>query len=182
MPRDGHSQRSLPQYARFLKYTVGWLSLIAGVTLAMWDISFSSGYNWLHWRQWGGVILVAIAFLCLRGMKLPERPRTELERCRERRKGSLVSAIFFLFYALLPAMIAWSLWRASPTGVSAWPVLIPAGIAVVLVGVSALMLWRYRREGRTLRRLEGRCGRCGYDLRGLPEPRCPECGTPFTLP
>jgi len=23
------------------------------------------------------------------------------------------------------------------------------------------------------------CSRCGYDLRGLPEPRCPECGTPF---
>lgn len=25
----------------------------------------------------------------------------------------------------------------------------------------------------------GICVRCGYDLRGLPEPRCPECGTPF---
>ena len=23
------------------------------------------------------------------------------------------------------------------------------------------------------------CPKCGYDLRGLPEPRCPECGTPF---
>ena len=26
---------------------------------------------------------------------------------------------------------------------------------------------------------EGRCARCGYDLQGLTEPRCPECGTPF---
>ena len=25
----------------------------------------------------------------------------------------------------------------------------------------------------------GRCRVCDYDLRGLPEPRCPECGTPF---
>ena len=25
----------------------------------------------------------------------------------------------------------------------------------------------------------GICVRCGYNLRGLPEPRCPECGTPF---
>lgn len=25
----------------------------------------------------------------------------------------------------------------------------------------------------------GRCAQCGYDLRGLPERRCPECGTPF---
>lgn len=26
---------------------------------------------------------------------------------------------------------------------------------------------------------EGFCARCGYSLRGLPEPRCPECGRPF---
>ncbi len=25
----------------------------------------------------------------------------------------------------------------------------------------------------------GHCGKCGYDLHGLPEPRCPECGKPF---
>lgn len=25
----------------------------------------------------------------------------------------------------------------------------------------------------------GHCAKCGYDLRGLPEPRCPECGRPF---
>ncbi len=25
----------------------------------------------------------------------------------------------------------------------------------------------------------GHCRRCGYDLKGLPQPRCPECGTPF---
>ncbi len=28
-------------------------------------------------------------------------------------------------------------------------------------------------------RQPGRCAGCGYDLRGLPELRCPECGTPF---
>jgi len=25
----------------------------------------------------------------------------------------------------------------------------------------------------------GKCAKCGYDLRGLPTPRCPECGRPF---
>ena len=25
------------------------------------------------------------------------------------------------------------------------------------------------------------CGKCGYDLRGLIKPRCPECGTPFRV-
>jgi hypothetical protein len=31
------------------------------------------------------------------------------------------------------------------------------------------------------RKLEGCCPECGYDLRGSPGPRCPECGTPFDL-
>lgn len=29
---------------------------------------------------------------------------------------------------------------------------------------------------RATRRKRGRCPSCGYDIRGLPEPRCPECG------
>jgi len=45
------------------------------------------------------------------------------------------------------------------------------------------MAWLHARRMRTkIRRLEGRCEKCNYDLRGLPEPRCPECGTPFTPP
>lgn len=38
---------------------------------------------------------------------------------------------------------------------------------------------------RRHRRRKGLCLECGYNLRGLPEPRCPECGTeidPSTLP
>ena len=27
--------------------------------------------------------------------------------------------------------------------------------------------------------VHGTCRQCGYDLQGLPEPRCPECGTSF---
>jgi hypothetical protein len=27
----------------------------------------------------------------------------------------------------------------------------------------------------------GHCRKCGYDLQGVPEPRCPECGKPFEL-
>lgn len=33
---------------------------------------------------------------------------------------------------------------------------------------------------RRRRRKYGQCLDCGYDLRGLVEPRCPECATPFT--
>ncbi len=45
---------------------------------------------------------------------------------------------------------------------SAWPVI-------------AFIRGPWRRSGR---RVRGLCLRCGYNLTGLVEPRCPECGTP----
>ena len=40
-------------------------------------------------------------------------------------------------------------------------------------GIVSVLRWASRRKDRS------RCRKCGYPLRGLPEPRCPECGTPF---
>jgi len=39
-----------------------------------------------------------------------------------------------------------------------------------------LMSYEVRQERR---RRRGLCVACGYNLRGLPEPRCPECGREF---
>lgn len=43
-----------------------------------------------------------------------------------------------------------------------------------VVGVVVGIWLRPTNEDKNLK-----CARCGYDLRGLPEARCPECGTPF---
>lgn len=47
-----------------------------------------------------------------------------------------------------------------------------------VIGVWWLLRYSPRRIER-IRRTRGLCAKCGYSLRGLLEPRCPECGTPF---
>jgi hypothetical protein len=46
------------------------------------------------------------------------------------------------------------------------------------IAVLSALVWLHNRYRPPLR--AGHCVRCGYDLRGLADPRCPECGTPFS--
>ena len=60
-----------------------------------------------------------------------------------------------------------------------------AGICAFLIGypvvgvLSVIALVLSIQGGRERTGKAGCCAKCGYDLQGLPEPRCPECGTPF---
>ncbi len=72
----------------------------------------------------------------------------------------------------VPSVLREQLWRHDGLSRLLWHLM--GWTAVVLV-----MLYAAHRLGPVIRRLEGKCVRCGYMLRGLPEPRCPECGTPF---
>ncbi len=67
---------------------------------------------------------------------------------------------------------------------------LPPWVAYVLVALMmvGLVTWAVSlTTGRIRRELRQQlidagfaiCGPCGYDLRGLTEPRCPECGAPF---
>lgn len=62
-----------------------------------------------------------------------------------------------------------------------WAVWIPLWIPTLLFSLVAwrsfLPIWNRRK-----RRKLGLCFNCGYNLRALTEPRCPECGTPFEKP
>lgn len=91
--------------------------------------------------------------------------------------GALASAVAFVVgIAIAHGAIGkqWPLWTLLKEA------LLVMGIAAAiytLLGVATTRaVSRWRRVGL---REPGRCERCGYLLRGLPEPRCPECGEPF---
>lgn len=55
-------------------------------------------------------------------------------------------------------------------------IFVPLWIPAILFGLPGAYGWlRYRR----VHKVGTLCKTCGYDLRGLPHNRCPECGTPF---
>lgn len=54
-------------------------------------------------------------------------------------------------------------------------------VAVAAILALHVIIWR-RQAIRARRRNDGPCTNCGYSLRGLTVPRCPECGTPCILP
>lgn len=62
--------------------------------------------------------------------------------------------------------------EATGVGMPFW-----APAALLLAGPAVALIRGPIRRRR--RRKRGECIDCGYNLHGLPEPRCPECGTPF---
>jgi len=60
-----------------------------------------------------------------------------------------------------------------------WTLMISLWYPVALFAVLPTLCAVKSLRCRAHRSVTGRCAKCGYDLRGLPEPRCPECGAPF---
>ncbi len=61
-----------------------------------------------------------------------------------------------------------------------WGFAITCIVGVVFAGIVCRLLAAVSyAQGESRQRAPGRCRKCGYRLFGLPEPRCPECGTPF---
>lgn len=58
--------------------------------------------------------------------------------------------------------------------VAACAIVVISGLACAATGLACQIV-----DVRRRRPARGRCRKCGYLLYSLPEPRCPECGTPF---
>jgi len=79
--------------------------------------------------------------------------------------------------AFVVALACW--WLAGKlTGSHGWSIVVPVSL-VVCLPLWLLMSLHTRCVRRSLRRMlreKGICSRCGYDMRGSPSGRCPECG------
>ena len=96
------------------------------------------------------------------------------------------AAVNFLVMLVVVSLLVGLVWRQLRPGTYA-PGYLTLGVPVLLSAGNALASVRLRRKKRrnelqrkyTARLRAGLCPRCEYNLTGLPEPRCPECGTEF---
>ncbi len=104
----------------------------------------------------------------------------------------IVNVAGWLLLAMGSAPLLWILVRHKPSWSTAailTAAILGAGIALLIpvragltFAIPFACLWLAAFYVRTIVpdvRAPGACHWCGYDLRGLPSPRCPECGTPF---
>ena len=175
------------------------LAIIIVLTLAAvvtWLVSLASTTRPLFWNlKTGRESVVAIGVLggCAGAFWIQCNDRNILD-------DSLYSngTMGFYFRALPHADIPWDVHTHWGFGIGRYAKLIPGGGTYKSAEVTAplwgpfilfgayptvafirgpLRSWRRRRQGL--------CVKCGYNLTGLTEPRCPECGTEFdpsTLP
>ena len=95
---------------------------------------------------------------------------------------------FVVIFILTSVLIRLAWHRLYPGTLS--PAYLTMGIPLLLSTANALASVRLRRKRRrsqiqrrqAARLHAGLCPRCEYNLTGLPEPRCPECGTEFEVP
>lgn len=128
----------------------------------------------------------------------PRKSEKRADLCRHCRIWLFLLAAFSLISGGMDLVVAVRIWRAAPklsdyVGGSAemksamesihaealGDVASSATVGVLWLLASAVAIWGARGVRRRIRRAEGRCVQCGYLLTGLPEARCPECGTAF---
>jgi len=115
--------------------------------------------------------LVCLAYVVVIAFVFPDTMSRALRRC-------------LIMPPLYPAFacegVLTDLGMITPGQVGGWvPLLVVGILSWVFFGAVAGAIYHTVRRRSLARRFPDHCLKCGYNLRGLPEPRCPECGTPF---
>jgi hypothetical protein len=94
----------------------------------------------------------------------------------------LMSVLYGMINAVGIAGGTWLMTRLAYFSTVPRPIMtsIPAMVLGTLFGLSFQFIWRRPIQRALREHLVAKgvpiCLHCGYDMRGLPEPRCPECG------
>ena len=195
-----------------LTYTVTCVGLAGGIALVVFRVGFSSRPLYGLLDPWiiGGVAAFVLGVAALVRLLFRVRfavqpgPRDEVARWKQKRKAYVLLALTLAIHGILSAGLSWKTFqmvqilsttrvpgstpavqqRLARTGrsyiYSSYYVF--GAVSLACFAGSLLSLWLRQRAKRQLWRAEGKCEKCGYLLRGLTEPRCPECGTGFELP
>ena len=99
---------------------------------------------------------------------------------RERLVVAVIEGLLFWFCAglILGVLLVPAISSSSTSAERAFATTVGVGVLILGCAIGAAFgYWSYRSYERRYR-YEPCCEKCGYSLRGLTGPRCPECGTP----
>jgi hypothetical protein len=144
---------------------------------------FTSTHNWLKQAEYDGTYLTLSTtglFSCRIDvsksglLQIRNRNRDKLTS-----KGRLGRLLWSIRYRGMSAAVV-ERWVNYDT-VARWLILaLLLAFPFLVLGRLSFLGIRWVQAWRGHRALaHGKCQRCGYSLHGLPEPRCPECGTAF---
>lgn len=172
MPNEQVLERPAWAVKQWAVLTTAASGLIA-LTLAGWVVSNLGGTPLMFGRAafMSGSLRVALAAGSVRLGREWYGPGVTTSTERTYRLPGLARLILFTEYE-------WCVPRRIAGGVRGWRGEVNLlGVALLMAGVLAFSAAHHRR-----RKSSARYGICDYPLRGLPEQRCPECGTQPSSP
>jgi hypothetical protein len=98
--------------------------------------------------------------------------------------GALLSAVIALGVGALAGLMTWG--TMSEHGAGSFAAFVGTVLTIILWLIGTVLAWQETPAERAARiKSSGKsavaCPTCGYNMTGLTEPRCPECGSKFTL-
>jgi DNA-directed RNA polymerase subunit RPC12/RpoP len=119
---------------------------------------------------------VGIYWCCLWGSSVNLTPR--------RVGGAILSGVIALGIGILAGLFTWGAMQRG--GSNSFAAFVGSVLTIILWLIGTVLAWQETPAERAARiKSSGKsavaCPTCGYNMTGLTEPRCPECGSKFTL-